>query len=227
MSVLNPWQLNEKTIEGLLDEILRLPCDPDELTSLCLARLTELALFCAGNYADACEYRSANDLLCNPRKICIYVKGGQDAVTKNRHGALTRQLAALIERQNPVKWMAENTLIRIAQGAMLPFLYEQLQHAGGFSSRYLDSIKRRMCRVADTLTFLSSWQVSHISELYQKLAGASPETRLFVEQHLCRFDLDLFVKMGQDLDLKLQPPRMGEGLKASTAFERSGTPCFD
>jgi hypothetical protein len=60
-----PHEINEPAIEGLLKKLEGSGASDQSLYWLLMARMFELALFCAGHYADNCEFTAAGDLLVN------------------------------------------------------------------------------------------------------------------------------------------------------------------
>ena len=85
--------LNEKRLVQFLDLLEKTSLIYDDLYWLSLARINELAILCAGNYAESCEFTLAGDLLMNPRLILIHVRGCPQPVVKERHTALTEQFS--------------------------------------------------------------------------------------------------------------------------------------
>lgn len=82
----SPSRLNEDFIECKLCDLGQIEADCSEsygIYWLTYARLFELALLCAGNYADHFEFAAAGDLLVNPRLILIHLKSGRSVVKKD------------------------------------------------------------------------------------------------------------------------------------------------
>jgi hypothetical protein len=67
------------------------------------------------------------------------------------------------------------------------------------SNGYLDSLDRRMARVATTLSFLAAWQVRDGEDLWLRLKGAEASEKALVESALCRFETRMFHRIGEDL----------------------------
>lgn len=199
LSSVSAQPVNESDIIGLMAKLEELPGRFTAAHGLTLARIAELALFCAGNYADGCEIEAAGDLLVTPRQVDIHVRGEAYPVLKKRHGRISAQLAGFIGNENPVGWLKHNTWPIIRKQALLPDLYEALTASGLLACKYLQSIEARMCQIADTVTFLSAWQIGNIIDLHKKLEISSPETRDFVASNLCRFDLTVFHDIGKDI----------------------------
>jgi hypothetical protein len=191
--------LNESEILRLLEEFDEIPSRFTTIHGLTLARLMELALYCAGNYADSCEFEAVGDLLVTPRQVDIHVRGEAYCVPKKRHGRISTQLVGFMGNEDPLYWLKYNTWPIIRKQAILPDLYGALAASGLLASDYLKSIERRMCQVANTVAFLSAWQIDNVNELHQKLEISSAEARTFVADNLCRFDLSVFHEIGKDI----------------------------
>jgi hypothetical protein len=189
--------LNESDIMRLVDELEEIRGPYIAEHALTVARITELALFCAGNYADGCEFEAAGDLLVNPRLVNIYVRGKANPVKKNRHGSIRSQLAGLMGNDAPMDWLKRNTFPNIRKQALLPTLYEELNLSGILASNYLESITQRMCQISNTVAFLSAWQIDNAIELHRKFEISSSSTRAFFADNLCRFDLTVFHEIGK------------------------------
>ena len=107
------WLVNERAIESWLEQLQTTVSANDPCYWLLMARLTELAIVCAGRYADACEFAAAGDLLVNPREIRVHVSGRRPtAVVKQRRGALTAQFAGTQEvRESLIRWFRLRTTL--------------------------------------------------------------------------------------------------------------------
>lgn len=196
-----PHEVNESRIEAFLDDLETV--DPTENPAywLILARLTEATLLCAGHYADHCEFSAAGDLLVNPRKIMVHVKGRAGAFAKERHGRLSDQLARMAPMGSdraPVSM--RDAVCETVTLALLPALHERLTQAGCFGRTYLDHVHARMMAVADTTCFLAAWGVTSGEALHQWLQSGSESQRVFIQEHLCRFDPGLFHWFGRWID---------------------------
>lgn len=165
------------------------------------ARLTEAALLCAGHYADNCEFSAAGDLLVNPRCVRLYDKADPTrSKTKIRHMALSRQFKKSNELPEDFRRrFSDDMVLRIEAPALLPMLLETLRRAGVFRDRYLESVVRRMEKIADTIAFLMAWPVDTIQQLEQRLIAAPADSRRFMEANLCRFDRRDFNALGAEL----------------------------
>jgi len=174
---------------------------------LLLARIAEVALLCAGNYADNCEIEAAGDFLVNPREIIIREKQSGRTVIKNRHGRLSTQFGlGGSERKMALKRFFSGVALEVTKLPLLPQMAQVLADSGCISSFYLNRFKTGRRQIADTLTFLAAWPVSDVIELKQRLEAATPQEREFVESCLCRFDLRVFHQIGTDLRYSLEEP---------------------
>lgn len=201
-----PHLLTEKTIEGCWSRACQAKEDgPGRF--LLLARLAEAALICAGNYADNCEYQAAGDLLVNPREILVHEMDDGRCTIKNRHGRLSTQFGlAGIDSRDAMKRFSERTCLRITKPALLPHMTRVLSESKRISPVFLEHLLQGQRRIADTLTFLAAWLISDSTELWQRLQASSMWQREFAEFQLCRFDAQVFHKIGADLRRTLVDP---------------------
>lgn len=188
--------LNETELEQLLAALPPLADDHPTLHWLTAARIMELALICAGDYADACEFEAAGDLLVNPRAIDIHLRGQWLPVRKARHARLSDQFAAQIGAADPVAWLARNTHPVIRQQPLIPALREWLASSGIFAPAYLRGIDAQMRRIADAIAFLSAWVGDDALSVIQQTRTPTPETRALLDTYLCRFDRAAFDALG-------------------------------
>ncbi|QTA79940.1 Uncharacterized protein dnl_22220 [Desulfonema limicola] len=195
------FPLNESYFEQMIETIGIYTSVCPEIFRLILTRLTELAVLTAGNYADACEFTAAGDFLVNPKHIDIHIKGFNAPVRKHRHLRISEQLAPLMDFSNPIRWLINNTFTHIRKKAILPCLRDMLKASGRISPDYLETLDKKMCRIADTIAFLMSWKVENLSDLHDRLQAAGRNERLFVEKKLCRFNKTLFNEIGKDIQV--------------------------
>lgn len=196
-----PHEINEPTIEYFLQNLEGYGTTLRSAYWLALARLFELSLICAGNYADNCEFSAAGDLLVNPRKVLIHRSGYPHPSVKHRHGRLSEQLNKnkksrelfLFEVKHEVK-------LEIAEPAIIPYLFEKMKRSRQIASWYLYDAQEGMKKIADTIGFLSAWSLSRSEELHDRMQKISPEMRCFVEDHLCRFDACRFQRLGREIE---------------------------
>jgi hypothetical protein len=192
------FELNEKFIESKIDELDEIQ-NSGFIYQLTQARITELALICAGNYADNFEFTAAGDLLVNPKSIRIHIDGVREPVNKKRHVAITDQFNGIAKTQTGIiRWLSKKTHLEITKKPLLPDLYERLISAGIISVKYLDSVYRRMNKIADVIGFLSAYHLSDSQMLYKKLHSVNAESD-FIRSNLCNFNCDIFFGLGHEI----------------------------
>jgi hypothetical protein len=188
--------LNETDLERLLAGLPPISAEHPRRYWLTAARIMELALICARDYTDGCEFEAAGDLLVNPRAIDIQVRDIAAPIRKDRHARLSDQLSGWIGDADPVRWLAENARPRILRRPLLPELRDWLETSGIFAPAYLHGIDDRMRRIADAIAFLSAGSIGDASDLFHRTRPMGPEAASLLESHLCRFDRAAFVAMG-------------------------------
>jgi hypothetical protein len=195
-----PEHLNERLLERKLEELDGLDVGQGEAYWLTLARITELTLLCAGTYADNGEFAAAGDLLVNPRLILIHVRGVSEPFVKERRGSLVDQLRHLIPTADSVAgWLKGNTWVETKQEPLLPHLYRRLEQSGFLARSYLESVERRMQRVADVIATLGVWHLVDGGDVGARLRSLPRGEWEFVGENLCRFGLTLFAALGEEL----------------------------
>ncbi len=174
------------------------PDDSDEIYWLAMARVMELALLCAGNYADLGLVREAGDLLVNPRHIEVHIDGIWEPVRVKRYERMTEQFADYAPAGTNVgEWLRDNTHLVHVKGPLIPDLYEMLKGADTLSESYLSSVYLRMQKISQTMTFIMQGQMMDIN---YPLSGVIPEEREFVEANLCRYNRKIYHQIGKDID---------------------------
>jgi hypothetical protein len=195
-----PHEINESALEGFLKILNDSGAHRQSYYWLMLARIFELSLFCAGHYADNCEFSAAGDLLVNPRKILIHRKGYPHPRVKQRHGRISDQLNNDgMSRKQILLLIKREFTVEIAKPAILTYLFEQMQESQKIASWYLNVARVRMKKIADTIGFLSAWSVTSFEDFHRRMQIASPKTRHFVSVHLCKFDTHYFKRLGQEI----------------------------
>jgi hypothetical protein len=198
-------RFNETLLEKRLNELEGIRSVEGAAYGLTLARINELALLCAANYADHCETQGVGDLLFNPRRILVHIRGLSRPVVKKRHMGLTEQFADVAgTRGGVIAWLRDETVLEIKEKALLPHLYDRLRDSGVVSLQYLDSVRARMMKIADVSVFLACSHFSNGLDLHQWLQHAGASDRKFVESKLCRFDRKIFFDLGNDFQQVLR-----------------------
>ena len=203
-SILNrlqiPRDVNEPILESILERLERSGDDSLPQYQLLTARLLEAALVCAGHYVDNCEFSAAGDLLVNPRQILVHRNGHLQPEIKMRHTKLSEQLDPHCERCLPFPiWFKHNAIVQISKPALIPDLLNRLELFKSFQYTYLESIRERMNKAADTIGFLSAWHLSGWEDLYRRMQSAAPQQRSFISESLCRFEARDFHCLGLEI----------------------------
>jgi hypothetical protein len=194
----NLFLLNESVIEGLIGELDEIAPIKDHGYWLTLVRINELALVCAGNYADNCEYSLVGDLLLNPRLVLVHVSGLNQPLIKKRHIPLTEQFQHVEDDLIRVRqWLKRETRVEVMTGALLPDLRKRMENSGHIPRGYLESDEQRKRRLADLIGFLASAGISDNAQLHAWRKNASPAEQALLESGLCRFDFEYFFEIGR------------------------------
>jgi hypothetical protein len=200
-----PRDVTEPLLEDLLQQNEGCALESRNRYRLLTARMLEAALVCTGHYVDNCEFTAAGDLLVNPRQILIHIRGCRHPVIKWRHGKLSEQLAAYCRTQPFPAWFKQNAVLEISKPALVPHLFQRLERFQCFRPAYLDSIRRRIGKAADTIGFLSAWGITGWEDMHRRIQSASPQQRGFIAANLCRFDLVDFHGLGREIDRMAHP----------------------
>ena len=192
-----PYTVNEAMIASFRDALCRYGTPHSACYWLLMARLTELALLCAGHYADCGEIGAAGDLLVNPRRVDVHLKGAPRPIVKDRHRCITEQF-------NPEglpfpafsNWFSRNAISRVVEPALLPDFQVRLEASGWLSETFLSGLRDRMANVADTMRFTST-------------DGAAVRTT-----HKCRFSDTTYRMLGRHIERTCRDPTYQSALLA-------------
>jgi hypothetical protein len=188
--------------EFLVNQMRQLESSEDldesiEMYWLSMSRVMELALLCAGNYADFGQIREAGDLLVNPRHTEIHINGIWEPVKVNRYEGMTDQFTDYAPAGTNVgEWLRDNTHLVHVKGPLIPDLYEMLKEADTLSELYLSSVDLRMQKIAQTMAFIIYGQMM---DPHYPLSGVVPEEKEFVEGNLCRYNRKIYDQIGIDI----------------------------
>jgi len=195
-------RLNEKYLEQKMAEL-------DGHRPICMevyehtrARLHELLLLCAANYANNCEYEAVGDLMFNPRLTLIHIKGCHEPVVKERHTPLREQFMDKAETPMEVAlWLKEETTLEIKEKPLIPHSYEILENGAFTSGDYLNSAQDRAVQIADLSAFLCCSGFESRLGLDDRLRNAGPNDRSLIESRLLRLDWKMFRELGSLINL--------------------------
>jgi hypothetical protein len=168
-----------------------------EIYWLSMSRVMELALLCAGNYADFGHIREACDLLVNPRHTEVHIDGIWEPIKVKRYERITEQFKDYAPAgANVREWLRDNTHLVHVKGPLIPDLYNILKGAGTLSESYLSSVYLRMQKISETMTCVIQGQM--MDQNYP-LSGVHPEEKEFIERNLCRYDRKQFHQISMDI----------------------------
>ena len=195
-----PYEINEQVIENFLKNLKDYDTTHRPVYWLMMARLFEMALICAGHYADNCEFSAAGDLLVNPRQVLVHRRGVPHPLVKHRHGRLSEQLSEEETYRELVLFQIKHEVtVEVSKPAILPYLFERMEQSSQIASWYLEDAQGRMKKIADTIGFLSAWSLSKFEVLHNRIQMMSPKTRRFVADHQCNFDTYYFIRLGREI----------------------------
>jgi len=156
-----PYTVNEARIVAFRERVFRLETPSSACYWLLMARLAELALLCAGHYAGCGEIGAAGDLLVNPRRIEIHVRGADRPFIKDRHRRLSEQFNPRgLSLPEFTDWFRRHAFSRIVEPALLPDFLVRLQGSGWLSEAFLSALQDRMTQVADAMRFASIGRIA-------------------------------------------------------------------
>jgi hypothetical protein len=196
-----PYTVNESSLVAYRDMVGREGNAASACYWLLLARLAELALLCAGYYADCGEVTAAGDLLFNPQRIDVHVRGKRQPIVKDRHRPLSEQLnAGGAPYPEFINWFHHNAITRVTEPALIPDLLSRLTHSGWISEAFLDAYQARMAQVADAMRFgpcATGLSASHGQPAFR--AGRSSDGG-FRQAHHCCFETTCYRRLGHDIE---------------------------
>lgn len=196
-------RLNEKFLDQRMVEL-------DEHRPICTAvyehtraRLHELLLLCASNYANNCEFCALGDLMFNPRLTLVHVSGCHEPIVKERHTTLSEQFADKGRTYEEIMlWLREETTLEIKRKPLIPHSYEILERGIYISKNYLDSARDRAVQIASLSSYLCSRGFIDSLDLDEWLRSASPKDRASTESRLLRLDWKIFQELGSLINLE-------------------------
>ena len=156
-----PYGVSESSIADLRNGLRRNGSPDAACYWLLMARLAELALLCAGHYADGGEIGAAGDLLLNPRRIEIHLRGADRPIIKDRHRRLSEQLnPGGLSLPGFAHWFRCNAVTHIVEPALLPDFAARLTQSGLLAETFITAFQDRMSQVADTMRFITTDRVA-------------------------------------------------------------------
>ncbi|MCP4119926.1 MAG: hypothetical protein GY737_31935 [Desulfobacteraceae bacterium] len=192
-------RLNESFLESKLEELESILSASDSIERYSLSRLTELTLFCAGNYANNNCITEVGNLMINPRLILIHIKGEQFPVKKERYTPLSIQFAnRATENCSVFEWLKFNTIIETVKEPILPYLLKLLKETG-CSREYIDSVKKQMNMIVELLSYLSMARIPKETNIEDWKSSLEKNDRIMMEDLFYRFDKTVFYDLGEKI----------------------------
>ena len=191
--------LEEEWLAARVSELEAMAHPGEDAYWLTMARIMELSLFCAGNHADSGMLREVGDLMFNPRTVMVHIRGQAMPVKKKRHEAMTAQFGDRVGAEDVISWLKNNTINEIREKPIVPTLMEALNSGGRMTDAYLESLDARACKIADAVNRVSICLNGPVDSFDHYLQTIDETERRFVESGLCRFDLDGFRELGNEI----------------------------
>ena len=193
--------LNEAVLARLLTDLEDCVFVYDALYWLTLARINELAILCAANYAENFEFALVGDLLVNPRLVLVHVKGASQPTIKKRHTRLTEQFCHKApSKREVIRWLTSHTIVENRTDALLPDLLGCLRESGVFSHAFVTSIENRLKQLADLTAHLACQPFENRTAFEEWLEKASADDREFMKSICCQFDSGRYRLLGKHID---------------------------
>lgn len=202
-----PYTVNEAMIVTLRVALGREGNPHDAGYWLLMARLAELALLCAGHYADCGEVGAAGDLLLNPRRIDIHLRGADRPVVKERHRRLSEQFnPGGLSYLEFTHWFQRNAITNIVEPALLPDFSTLLAQSGWFSQTFLDAFHDRQTQVADAMRFASTGSAVHPPITPQPPPPKGTSKEALGPSYRCCFTVTHYNRLGCDVERTCSDP---------------------
>jgi hypothetical protein len=219
----NYFSLNEGALEDLIEQLDHLVYFKDVSFWLTMARIYELTLLCAENYANNGELSLVGDLLLNPRLILVHIRGENRPVVKKRHTLLTEQFRFAAETvQGVIEWLKTETCLEIKKEALLPYLHQRLEKSGYFRKEYFESVTRRKIKIAELTGFISGIGSIESFDFYQWLQKAGPSDRELLKSKLCPCNRDFYFELGSRVMNMARGPLLPTGFQHHESAETNG-----
>ena len=192
-------KLNESFLESKLEELESILSASDSIERYSLGRLTELTLFCVGNYANNNCITEVGDFMINPRLILVHIKGKRFPVKKKRHERFTVQFKNRgTEHCSVVEWLKLNTMIETVKEPILPHLLNLLEK-NGCSGKYLDSVRKQMNMIVELISYLSMARIPKETNIEDWKSSLEKNDRIMMENLFYLFDTTVFYDLGEKI----------------------------
>lgn len=163
---------------------------------LFMARINELALYCASRYADCGEIHAAGEMLLDKNSFCFKTgeKSFQDRGIYKQKCNPCLFADQLDFPQAPVKSLLQ-------RDTLIPCLCRLMEDLGYLSENYISSIYHRIMKIMKVIGIFNEQGIDSCEKFSQKLSLANdPERRLY-RSIGCSFNKGIFNDLGRDLHL--------------------------
>ena len=155
--------------------------------------MSELALWCAGNYADSGWFTATGDLMFNPRRKFLTRKNSSELIELDRHKPISEQAGCRgLDRGSMIHRLKSEFRLVVEKKALIPELCQRLKQHPIPSPPYLKQVESRMTRISSTLSFQSTINLPRGMDLENYIRLLDERERENLESNLCRFNLSLF-----------------------------------
>jgi hypothetical protein len=193
-------RLNERFLEEKMSELDRYGPLRKAFYFQTRARLHELLLLCAANYANNCEFKAVGDLMFNPRLTLVHVTGLRAPIVKARHAPLTAQFADKAETHGGVvEWLKKETTLETRKKPLIPHSLEVLEGSGFMSEDYLESARNREVKIADLITYLTCGGFQDRLSLENWMRSASQNDKDLMKSRFIKLDWETFWELGSSI----------------------------
>jgi hypothetical protein len=189
-------QINKTFVEQWMMRLWTIVSPHPQCFWLFLARINELALFCASRSVDSCEFAAADELLVEPSCVLLHIERGRAAVSQDWGGRAGRS--------------RERILTEKKAGPLLPCLYDLLKGSGYMTEEYLLSVSRRTEKITRVAGMLAGLGMGNTEDFPVKLSCMDVEQRRDFRSRLCLFDRRTFNELGRALHLFMQSGKVDQ-----------------
>ena len=218
-------RLNERFLEGKMMELDRFCPVRGAAFFQTWARIHELLLLCAANYANNCEFRAVGDLLFNPRLVLVHLPGFRAAVKKVRHTPLSEQFTDKAKaRAGVIEWLKNETALEIKKKSLVPHSLEILESSGFISGEYLASARNREAEIADLSVHLCCQGFEDRLSVENWMRAASQSDRDLMNSKFIVLDWKTFWELGVSVRLLARGQRPHGALPSVEEHVAGGEP---
>ena len=187
---------------------------------LFMARINELALYCAARYADCCELKAAGELLFGDCDFFSKDMGSSSQI----YGESCRKchspfLGSPVSSENHIYFLQDLIPISEEPRPLIPFLSGLLEDLGYLSEEYIMSVHRRMEKIKEVMEMFADQGMFNCEEFSRRLSSMDYDKKRQLQSIGCSFNMIIFNDLGRELHFF-----MGNGdMKSTYLKERYNT----